>query len=77
MKENVIISLADSKYYDLINELVNSIKKFQQSEKVAICIMDAGLTNEQKNILKDKVDEIKKAEWDIKVSDFKIKVENG
>ena len=73
MKENVIISLADSKYYDLINELVNSIKKFQQSEKVAICIMDAGLTNEQKNILKDKVDEIKKAEWDIKVSDFKIK----
>ena len=60
MKENVIISLADSKYYDLINELVNSIKKFQQSEKVAICIMDAGLTNEQKNILKDKVDEIKK-----------------
>ena len=48
MKENVIISLADSKYYDLINELVNSIKKFQQSEKVAICILDAGLTTEQK-----------------------------
>ena len=73
MKENVIISLADSKYFDLINELVNSIKRFKQSEEVAICIMDAGLTNEQINILKDKVDEIKKAEWDIKVSDFKVK----
>jgi len=44
MKENVIISLADSKYFDLINELVNSIKRFKQSEEVAICIMDAGLT---------------------------------
>ena len=73
MKENVIISLADSKYFDLINELVNSIKRFKQSEEVAICIMDAGLTNDQINILKDKVDEIKKAEWDIKVSDFKVK----
>lgn len=73
MKENVIISLADSKYFDLINELVNSIKRFKQSEEVAICIMDAGLTNDQINILKTKVDEIKKAEWDIKVSDFKVK----
>ena len=73
MKENVIISLADSKYFDLIDELVNSIKRFKQSEEVAICIMDAGLTNDQINILKDKVDEIKKAEWDIKVSDFKVK----
>tara|TARA_B100002019_G_C21221252_1_gene574870 strand:+ start:404 stop:1303 length:900 start_codon:yes stop_codon:yes gene_type:complete len=73
MKENVIISLADSNYYELINELINSIKRFKQSEKVAICIMDAGLTNDQINILKDKVDKIKKAEWDIKVSDFKIK----
>lgn len=73
MKENVIISLADSKYFDLINELVNSIKRFKQSEEVAICIMDAGLTNDQINILKNKVDEIKKAEWDIKVSDFKVK----
>ena len=73
MKENVIISLADSKYFDLIDELVNSIKRFKQSEEVAICIMDAGLTNDQINILKNKVDEIKKAEWDIKVSDFKVK----
>ena len=54
MKENVIISLADSKYFDLINELVNSIKRFKQSEEVAICIMDAGLTNDQINILKQK-----------------------
>lgn len=73
MKENAIVSLADSKYFDLINELVNSIKRFDQSEKVAICIMDAGLTNDQINVLKEKVDDLKKAEWDIKVSEFKVK----
>ena len=45
MKENVIISLADSNYFELLNELVDSIKRFKESENTAICIMDAGLTN--------------------------------
>ena len=72
MKENVIISLADSKYFDLLNELVNSIKRFKESQNTAICILDAGLTEVQKNILSSKVDEIKSSDWDIKVSEFKI-----
>ena len=73
MKENVIISLADSNYFELLNELVDSIKSFKESNNTAICIMDAGLTDEQKSILKNKVDEIKSADWDIEVPDFKIK----
>jgi lipopolysaccharide biosynthesis glycosyltransferase len=35
--------------------------------------MDAGLTENQKSILVKKVDEIKPADWDIAVPDFKIK----
>ena len=73
MKENVIISLADSNYFELLNELVDSIKRFKDSENTAICIMDAGLSDDQKSILSKKVDEIKPAEWDIEVPDFKIK----
>ena len=73
MKENVIISLADSNYFELLNELVDSIKRFKESENTAICIMDAGLTDEQKSILSSKVDEIKPANWDIEVSNFKIR----
>ena len=73
MKENAIISLADSKYFELLNELVDSIKSFDQSKNIAICIMDAGLTNKQKLILSSKVDEIKSADWDIEVPEFKIK----
>ena len=72
MKENTIVTLADSNYFELLNELINSIQKFEQSKNVAICILDAGLTNEQKNILLNKVDEIKNAEWDIEVPGFKV-----
>jgi len=73
MKKNVIVSLADANYFELLNELVDSIKSFEKSKDTAICVLDAGLTSEQKAILSKKVDEIKSAEWDIEVPAFKIK----
>ena len=73
MKKNVIVSLADSNYFELLNELVDSIKSFEKSKDTAICILDAGLSEEQKNELSKKVDEIKPAEWDIDVPAFKVK----
>ena len=73
MNNNTIISLADSNYFNLLNELVDSINRFQQSKELDICIMDAGLTEEQKKILEKKVFKIKKAEWDIEVPNFKVK----
>jgi hypothetical protein len=73
MKKNVIVSLADSNYFELLNELVDSIKKFEKSRNIAICILDAGLTAEQKKILSQKVDEIKSAEWDIEVPAIKVR----
>ena len=54
MKENAIISLADSNYFDLLNELIDSIKRFEQSKEIAICIMDAGLQEDQIEILEKK-----------------------
>ena len=59
MKKNVIVSLADANYFPLLNELIDSIKSFKESENTAICILDAGLTENQKEILYKKVDEIK------------------
>ena len=73
MKKNVIVSLADSNYFGLLNELVDSIKRFEKSKDIAICILDAGLTDDQKLILSNKVDEIKPAEWDIEVPAIKVK----
>jgi hypothetical protein len=73
MKKKVIVSLADANYFPLLNELIDSIKIFKESENIAICILDAGLTDGQKKILLNKVDEIKSAEWDIEVPAFKVK----
>ena len=73
MKKNVIVSLADANYFPLLNELIDSIKSFKESENTAICILDAGLTENQKEILSKKIDEIKSAEWDIEVPAFKVK----
>ena len=72
MKKNVIVSLADSNYFELLNELIDSIIRFEKSKEVAICILDAGLTSHQKSVLSSKVDEIKSAEWDIDVPTFKV-----
>ena len=72
MKKNVIVSLADANYFPLLEELIGSIKRFQESKNIAICILDAGLNDDQKKILANKVDEIKSAEWDIKVPNHKI-----
>ena len=73
MKKNVIVSLADANYFNLLDELIDSIKRFDESKNVAICILDAGLKDEQKEKLSKKVDEIKSAEWDIEVPAFKVR----
>ena len=72
MKKNVIVSLADSNYFNLLNELIDSIKSFKESSELAICILAGGLNEEQKKILNEKVESIKKAEWDIEVPPNKV-----
>ena len=73
MKKNVIVSLADTNYFPLLEELIDSIKRFKESANVAICILDAGLTQNQKDKISNKVEEIKHAEWDIEVPGYKVK----
>ena len=73
MKKNTIVSLADANYFPLLQELIKSIKRFKESENIAICILDAGLTQNQKEKLSNDVDEIKSAEWDIEVPGYKVK----
>ena len=73
MKKNVIVTLADANYFELLNELIQSIKQFKESKNTAICVLDAGLTENQKKDLENKVDKVKSAEWDIEVPEFKVK----
>ena len=73
MNKNTIVSLADANYFDLLNELIDSIKSFKQSSEISICILDAGLSESQREKLSKKVDEIKNADWDIEVPNYKVK----
>ena len=72
MNSDAIITLADSNYFELLDELIDSIKIHEQSKNVSICVLDAGLTEKQVNALKQKVHSIKKAEWDINVPNYKV-----
>jgi len=72
MNSNAIVTLADSNYFELLQELINSIKAHDESKDVSICVLDAGLTEDQVNILKLKVHSIKKAKWDIEVPGYKV-----
>tara|TARA_Y100000816_G_scaffold118257_1_gene83004 strand:- start:65 stop:979 length:915 start_codon:yes stop_codon:yes gene_type:complete len=72
MNSKAIVTLADSNYFELLEELINSIKAHHQSKNISICVLDAGLTDQQVKNLKEKVYSIKKAEWDIKVPGYKV-----
>ena len=72
MKSEVIVTLADSNYFDLLLELISSIRQFEKSKNVAICILDAGLRDDQIQNLRNKVEIIKKANWDIEVPKYKV-----
>ena len=52
MKNNTIVTLADANYFELLNELIDSIKNFTESENISICVLDAGLSEQQKDKLK-------------------------
>ena len=72
MNSNAIVTLADSNYFELLIELINSINTHDKNKSVSICVLDAGLTENQNKIIKDKVYSIKKAKWDIEVPQHKV-----
>ena len=71
MTSKAIVTLADSNYFSLLLELIHSIKRYKESESISICVLDAGLTEDQCKILKSLVYSIKKAKWDISVPKYK------
>ena len=71
MNKNTIITLADSNYYHMLQELIDSIKNHPESKNVSICVLDAGLTEDQIKNIEKKVYKIKKANWDIEVPKYK------
>ena len=72
MTDNTIVTLADSNYFEMLNELIDSINKHPKSKQISICVLDAGLKEDQIRLIEKKVYKIKKANWDIEVPNYKI-----
>jgi len=72
MVEKAIVTLSDSKYFPLLMELINSFEDNNKDKEVKMCVLDAGLSKDQKEIVSKKVFKIEKAKWDINVSSYKI-----
>ena len=72
MREKDIVTLADSNYFDLLLELIKSIKANEESRNISICVLDAGLSKNQIQTLNPLVYSIKKANWDIEVPGYKV-----
>ena len=53
MNSNAIITLADSNYFELLIELINSLNAHDKNKSVSICVLDAGLTEEQNKIINE------------------------
>ena len=77
MKKNVIVSLADSNYFELLNELVDSIKSFEKSKDIAICILDAGLSENKKIYYQKKLMKLNQQNGILMFQHLKLKEENG
>jgi len=71
MSRKAIITLADSNYYPMLLELIDSIRSHPESQNISICVLDAGLTDTQVKNIEKKVYKIKKANWDIDVPGYK------
>ena len=73
MKKNAIISLADSKYFELLSELHSSLVYNNILNDYDFGVLDTGLTENEINLLLKKNVIIHKAEWNAKVLRYKVR----
>lgn len=68
-----LISGGDANYFPLIREWIHSIRRFSQSKDMDICILDAGLTQEQVKKLESIDVKVVQGEWPCPIPRHKIR----
>ena len=71
-KDKIIVSSADSKYFQLIKELFLSLKKADVFNEYQFAILDTGLSEDQYTYFKDNNVKIEEAKWNVDVPKYKI-----
>jgi hypothetical protein len=73
MQNVIFVSGADRKYYPILIEWVHSVRAFPEGRGVPIGIIDAGLTAEQVQSLKEMGCQIVKPDWPFAIPESKIR----
>lgn len=73
MTKTAFISGCDSNYYPLLREWLASLQRFESSKTFDVCILDAGLSDEQRAELKPLVTSIVNPDWPCPLPAAKIK----
>lgn len=68
-----IVTSADHRYFTLLMELVESVRRLRPSEEFVICVMDAGLTDPQIAQLREVVDTIHRCEWEFDLPRHRVR----
>tara|TARA_Y100001970_G_scaffold188789_1_gene229651 strand:- start:210 stop:1106 length:897 start_codon:yes stop_codon:yes gene_type:complete len=71
-KDKIIVSSADSNYFQLIKELYLSLKKNDIFNEYQFAILDTGLNEDQYAYFKDNNVKIEHAKWNVEVPKYKI-----
>ena len=73
MKKKIIVSSSDSKYFELLKELHESLINNDILEEYDFGILDTGLLSKEIEYFKDHGSIVKKAEWNVQVPSYKIR----
>ncbi|MBE9558263.1 MAG: hypothetical protein IMF08_15505 [Proteobacteria bacterium] len=66
----IIVTGADSGFFEMLQDLVLSIREFPEGRDCALAVFDFGLTDEQRDWLAPRVTHIATADWDITFPDM-------
>ena len=72
MKNKIIVSSSDSKYFLLLNELYLSIKNSGILNEYEFAVLNTGMNQDQLTYLRDNKVLIEDARWDVQVPNYKI-----
>lgn len=73
MTRIALVSGSDANYYPLLREWIHSVQRFPESKDIDICIIDAGLSAEQKAELKTLVKHVVNPPWPERIPEEKVR----
>lgn len=74
MSEKItFVSGGDANYFPILKEWIHSVRRFPESKNIDICILDSGLTEDQKAELRPHVAAIHNPDWPCDIPDHKIR----